>query len=196
MRNVGSLGFVSHIYCYLQPIAYILKVLYRIIFWGSLLFLAVFLWTVTIGQTINIDFRNYKTANDFYNVILGGAPIAILLTLFGTLKKRHDIVRKLLTIFATIGLTVLTFMFLLNNLFTIGFGAWTTFNIAYENKANPERQIREQRYDASAFGYGGDRIVEVKPLARLFWQVSLVDTTKIDKTQWIRVDREADVKFP
>ena len=173
-----------------------MKVLYRIIFWGSLLFLAVFLWTMTIGQTINFDFINHKTANDFYNVILGGTPIAILLTLFGTLKKHHDKERKLLTIFATIGLTVLTFMFLLNNLFTIGFGAWTTFNIAYENKTNPERQIREQRYDVGALGYGGDRIVEVKPFAGLFWQVSPVDTTKIDKTKWVRVDKEASVKFP
>jgi hypothetical protein len=66
-----------------------------------------------------------------------------LLTLSGTLKKRHDKTRKLLTIFATIGLTVLSFMFLLNNLFTMGFGSWTTFNIAYENKTHPERQIRE-----------------------------------------------------
>jgi len=126
---------------YLQPIAYMLKILYRIIFWGSLLFLTICLWTVTIGQSINIDFQNNNTANDFYNVILAGTPIAILLTLFGTLKKHQDKARNLITIFATIGLTVLTFMFLLNNLFTIGFGAWTTFNIAYENKTNPERQI-------------------------------------------------------
>ncbi len=104
--------------------------------------------------------------------------------------------RKLLTIFATIGLTVLTFMFLLNNLFTIGFGAWTTFNIAYENKANSDRQIREQRYDVGALGYGGNRIVEVKPFAELFWQVSSVDTTKIDTAKWKRVGKEADVKFP
>lgn len=173
-----------------------LKVLYRIIFWASFLFLAVFLWTVTIGQSINFEFRDHNTSNAFYNVILAGTPIAILLTLFGTLKKNHDKTRKLLTIFATIGLTVITSMFLLNNLFTIGFGAWTTFNIAYEDKTNPERQIREQQYDAGAFGYGGSRLVEVKPFAGLFWKISPIDTTKIDKTKWVRVDKEADVKFP
>jgi hypothetical protein len=173
-----------------------LKVLYKIIFLSSLLFLAVFLWTVTIGQSINFDFRDLKDANDFYNVILCGTPIAILLTLFGTLKKWHDKTRKIVTIFTTIGLTILTFMFLLNNLFTIGFGAWTTFNIAYEHKTNPERQIREQRYDVGALGYGSDRVVEVKPFAELFWQVSRVDTTKIDKSKWVRVDKKADIRFP
>jgi len=173
---------------FVKPVSNMLKVLYRIICWSSLLFLAVFLWTVTIGQTINFEFRNYKTANEFYNVILAGTPIAILLTLFGTVKRHHEKARKLLTIFATIGLTVLTFMFLLNNLFTIGFGAWTTFNITYENKTNPERQIREQRYDVGALGYGGNRVVEVKPFAGLFWQVSTVDTTKIDKAKWLRAN--------
>jgi len=87
-------------------------------------------------------------------------------------------------------------MFLLNHLFTIGFGAWTTFNIAYETKTNPEQQSREQRYDLGAFGYGSNRVVEVKPFAGLIWQVSPVDTAKIDKTIWIRVDKEADEKYP
>ena len=172
------------------------KIIFRVIFWSSLLFLAIFLWTITIGQIINYEFRDYKIAGDFYNIIFGGIPIAILLTLFGTLKKHHGKTRRILTIFATVGLTALTFMFLLNNLFTIGFGVWTTFNIAYEHKADFERQIREQRYDVGAFGYGGDRVVEVKPFAKLFWKVTPVDTTKIDKTKWKRVDKEADVKFP
>jgi hypothetical protein len=119
-----------------------------------------------------------------------------LLTLFGTLKKRHDKTRKLMSIFATIGVTVLTFMFLLNNLFTIGFGAWTTFNNAYEHKGNPNRQIREQRYDVGALGYGGDRVVEVNPFAGMFWKVSRIDTTTVNKTEWKRVDKEADVRFP
>jgi|SRR5688572_7530765 len=173
-----------------------LKVLYKLIFYCSLLFLAVFLWTVTVGQTINYEFRDNRTAGNFYNIILGGTPIAILLTLFGTLKRRYDMTRKLLTIFATVGLTLLTFMFLLYNLFTIGFGVWTTFNIAYEHKTNPKRQIREQRYDVGALGYGGSRIVEVKPFAGLFWNVSLVDTTKVDTSKWKRVDKEEGVKFP
>jgi hypothetical protein len=90
-------------------------------------------------------------------------PIAILLTLFGTIKKRHDVIRKFITIILTAALALLCFLFLLNNMFTIGFGAWTTFNIAYENKHDSEQQIREQRYDAGALGYGSKRVVEVKP---------------------------------
>ncbi len=87
-------------------------------------------------------------------------------------------------------------MYLLNNIFSIGFGAWTTFNIAYESRHNSEQQIREQRYDAGALGYGSNRVVEVEPFAGLFWKVTPVDTTKMDKSVWLRVDKEGEVKFP
>ena len=173
-----------------------LKVTFRLIFWISLSFLAISLWTLTIGQTLNYEFRNTKFESDFYYYIFTLTPIAILLTLFGTIKKRHDIIRKIMTIILTAGLALLCFFFLLNNMFSIGFGAWTTFNISYENKYNPDQQIREQRYDAGALGYGSSRVVTVKPFAGLFWKVTPVDTNKIDKVEWIRVDKEGDVKFP
>ena len=141
-------------------------------------------------------FRDTKIASDFYYYLFTWKPIAIALTPFGTIKKKHDIFRKALTAVLTITIAVLYFFYLLNNMFSIGFGAWSTFNIAYENRQQPERQIREQHYDAGALGYGGGRVVEVRPFAGLFWKVSPVDTTILDQTEWRRVDREADVKFP
>jgi len=173
-----------------------LRLLIRIIFWGSILFLAFFLWTVTLGQTINYEFRDNKLADEFYSLMLGGTPLVILLTLFGTFKKRHSATTKLLSILVTVGAAALTFMFLVSNLFTLGFGTWTTFNIAYEHERNPERQVREQRYDAGALGYGGNRIVEVRPFAGFFWKILPVDTTKLDKTEWRRIDQESDIRFP
>jgi hypothetical protein len=173
-----------------------LKVTFQLIFWISLIFLAVALWTLTVGQTLNYEFRNTKVESDFYYYIFTLTPVAILLTLFGTIKKQHDIIRKILTIILTAGLALFCFLFLLNNMFSIGFGAWTTFNIAYENKHNRDQQIREQRYDAGALGYGSTRVVAVKPFAGLFWKITPVDTTKIDKAKWIRLDKEGDVKFP
>ncbi|HYH14312.1 MAG TPA: hypothetical protein VD794_03775, partial [Flavisolibacter sp.] len=133
---------------------------------------------------------------NFYYYLFTCTPVAILLTLFGTIKKQHDIIRKVLIVVLTVTATVLCFMYLFSNMFTLGFGAWSTFNITYEHRKHPERQIREQRYDAGAFGYGGDRVVEVRPFAGLFWKVLPVDTTTIDKATWRRIDKEGDVKFP
>lgn len=173
-----------------------LKVTLRLIFRLSLLFLAISLWTLTIGQVLPYEFRDTKVASDFYYYLFTWTPIAILLTLTGTVKREHDIFKKVLTVVLTITIAVLCFFYLLNNMFSIGFGAWSTFNIAYESRQHPERQIREQRYDAGALGYGSDRVVEVRPFAGLFWKVSPVDTTVIDNTKWRRVDKEGDGKFP
>lgn len=173
-----------------------LKNLYQLIFWSSLCFLAVSTWALTFGQRVSYEFNNPDLSSDFYQVLFGGTPIAILLTLFGTLKMQQSSQGKLVTVFITLALSLFSFLFLLNNLFTIGFGGWTTFNIAYEYKTNPEIQIREQRYDVGALGYRGNRVVEVKPVAFLFWEVAPIDTTRMDKSLWKRVDKEGDIKFP
>lgn len=172
------------------------KVTFRFIFWISAIFLAISIWTLTVGRVLNYEFRNTRLESDFYYWIFTLTPIFILLTFFGTIKKRHGVFRKVLIIILTVSIAAFCFFYLLSNMLRIGFGAWTTFNIAYENKNNSEPQIREQRYDAGALGYGGYRVVEVKPFAILFWKVTPVDTTKIDKSDWKRVDKEGDLKFP
>ena len=62
----------------------------------------------------------------------------------------------------------------MKSMFIIGFGSWATFNIAYGNSYNPEQEIREQRHDAGALGYGGERVVEVKPFAIFFGKLLLL----------------------
>jgi hypothetical protein len=182
-------GIKTKPYCMLKKTS-------RLIFWISLIFLAISLWTITIGQTLNYEFRNIKFASNFYNIIFTWTPFTVLLTLFGTIKKRHEVIRKILTVITTAGVTLFTFLFLIGNMFTIGFGLWATTNIAYENKENVQRQIREQQYDAGALGYGNRRIVEVEPFACLFYKVTAIDTAKIDKTQWRLVNKEGSLKFP
>lgn len=161
-----------------------------------MLFLSISLCIITIGQALSYEFRNTDFGKEFYFYIFTLLPVAILLTLFGTIKRKHSVIRKTTTIILTAAFASFCFLFLLNNIFTIGFGAWKTFNIAYENKHAPEHQIIEQRYDIGALGYGDSRVVEVKPVAGIFWKVIKVDTNKIDKTNWMRVDKEGDVKFP
>jgi hypothetical protein len=88
-----------------------------------------------------------------------GTPIAILLTLFGSVKKPYSRKRKILTIIATGLLSIFSFFYIMGSMC-------------------------------------GRRVVEVKPFLLLFWKANPVDTVTIDKTQWIRIDKEGDVKFP
>jgi hypothetical protein len=85
--------------------------------------------------------------------------------------------------------------FLIKNLFKFGFGNWVTYSILYQHK-NDNRQILEQIYDIGALGYGEKRIVEIKPILNIWNKIELVDTNKIEKSEWIFVDKQGDIKFP
>ncbi|ELV7526282.1 hypothetical protein QMU91_002515 [Flavobacterium psychrophilum] len=180
------------------------KIISKTIFWLSIIFIIISIFSLTIGQKTNLEFINLELKNKFYNLIFLGFPIAIILTLFGTIRKKNEIIRNILTSIFTLGLGIFIFIFLVNSMFTIAFGAWVTIDVFYQKKNDDKIQIREQQYDLGALGYGNKkRIVEVKPSAILFYQITEIDTSKIDKTEWKIVSKENktweilnDIKFP
>jgi hypothetical protein len=159
------------------------------------MFIFISIYTFTIGQKINYEFSNNHVRGNFYNIIIQGFPIAILLTLFGTLKRENFKIKNFTIIISTLLIAILTFFAILNNIFLIGFGAWTTEKIVYRNKIN-QLEIKEQIFDNGAFGYGNKRIVKTKPFLKYWIYPTEIDTTKINKNEWIFVNEEGDIKFP
>jgi hypothetical protein len=76
-------------------------------------------------------------------------------------------------------------------------GDWKTQTILYSNKDHDCKTIEFQmRGDWYAFGYK-KRIVERKKIIPFFDYVTDVDTTKLDKTVWKRIDRKVNkLKLP
>lgn len=71
-------------------------------------------------------------------------------------------------------------------------GGWTNESILYRNKKDPNISINEQIWDAGALGSDRNtkRIVKLKPLLRYCYQVTFIDTTQLNKTDWIFVNEE------
>jgi hypothetical protein len=173
-----------------------IKSLRLTIFWLTIIFIIVALFALTIGQYLPVYFKNYKTQSNFYYLVFTGLPFAILLTLFGTLKREHSKYKNW-----TIGtLTVLSagfsFFILMFIMFTIGFGAWTNETILYRNNDDKNITINQQIFDIGALGYGGRRTVKLKPLFVIFQTVENIDITKIDKAKWTYVNEDGDIHFP
>lgn len=165
------------------------------IFWIAIAFILITIFSLTIGQKVSYEFADYKLSQNFYNIIMQGFPIAILLTLFGTLKKENTKIRNWSSIGVTILISILSFVLMINFIFNIGFGTWVTFATIYRHKTE-NKVIKDQRYDIGALGYGRYRIVELKSILKYWVLPTEVDTTKIDKSQWKFVNEEGDVKFP
>ncbi len=169
--------------------------IYKFIFWLAIIAIVISIFTLTIGQIIPIEFNNNTYQSDFYSFIYFGLPISIGLTLFGTIKRQNDKLRNLLIGFLSIVLSFICFFVLVNSMFSIGFGAWTNETILYRNIQNKKLTINQQIYDLGAFGYGKRRIAEINPFLKYFEIVKLIDTTKIDKTKWVKINEEGDLNF-
>ena len=165
-----------------------------LIFWSAITFIALTIFSLTIGQQVSYEFADDNLSRSFYNITMQGFPIAILLTLFGTLKKESTKIRNWTFIGATILTSILSFILMLSLIFKVGFGRWTTFAILYRHKTE-NKVIKDQRYDIGALGYGRERIVEIKPFLKYWISATEVDTTKIDKNQWKYVNEEGDIKW-
>ena len=64
-----------------------MQVIKKTIFWAAIVFIGLTIFTLTIGQILPYEFADYKLQHKYYDTIIQGLPIAVLLTLFGTLKK-------------------------------------------------------------------------------------------------------------
>ena len=122
-------------------------------------------------------------------------PIAILFTLFNTIKKENTKTKNWINLSITIFTSIISFALLVSLVFNIDFGSWITYSTIYKHKKE-NLTIKEQRYDIGALGYGRHRIVELKPILKFWVLPTEVDTTKINKNEWKFVNEEGDIKFP
>ena len=173
-----------------------MKRIQEIVKWLTLLFFVIVIYAMTIGQIIPIEFSNWHHTHLFYNIILLGLPIVILLTLVWALKKKRskkiNFIIGILTSIISVGI----FFVSIFSMFSFGFGAWINEEIIYEKKDDPEITINQQLWDIGALGYGGRRTVKLTPLLGIWNTVEKVDTSKIDIDNWILVQKEGDLKFP
>ncbi len=170
--------------------------IFKFIFWIAIIIIAISFFALTFGQIIPVEFNDNTNQSYFYNYMFFGLPISIGLTLFGTIKSQNSNLKNLLIVTSTIVLSVICFFVLVTSMFSIGFGAWTNEAILYRNKNNKELTINQQIYDLGAFGYGKRRMAEIKPFFNYFEIVKIIDTTKIDKSKWLKVNEEGDLHFP
>ena len=111
----------------------------------------------------------------------------ILLTLFGTLKKKDKPLEKFGKIIATIAGTTLIIFILVISIFT-DMCNWYDDKIIYENKnGNQKIIIRKYGCGSTDSGPPATEVHHVKYYSTLFISYVEIDTNSIDKTDWLEV---------
>jgi len=172
-----------------------ISIIKKTILWTAIVFIVLTFFSLTIGQILPYEFADNKVMHNFYDTIMQGLPVAILLTLFGTIKLENSKAKNWTFLGVTVLTSIISFVLMVSLIFKIGFGAWTTVTTIYRHKTE-DKVIKEQLFDVGALGYGGQRIVEIKPFLKFWISPTPIDTLTINKNEWEYVNEQGDIKFP
>jgi cytochrome c biogenesis factor len=170
----------------------IFKTFMKIILIVSIIFILISIFTFTIAQKTNYEFANWHLGQTFYNIIIPGFMFSILLTLCGTIKKHKSLKQNLATIGITIIGLIIGFFICTVISFSVGFISIANNNILFKNIKTPCITIVKQSIGQGAFGEDGHRIVKLEPFLKYWNKVELIDTSKINKTEWIFVNKKIE----
>ena len=154
--------------------------LFRLIFWISISFIIIGIFSLILSPNTNIEFKNNNIRDFFYFVVYGGITIAILLTLFGTIKKRNS---KLKNITITITTIVISGLFLIISFYlslTMKYIRVHYDEIIYQ-KISDNITIHKQEYTRGVYSPTKIRIVKLTPILFFWTKVEDIDTVEINK---------------
>ena len=168
------------------------------IFWLAIAFFISLFAGLILFSLFSLEFRKSSYGNDLYLYLIFLVPIALLLTMAGTIKKKNSKNKNWGIAGLTFFLAISVFVVMFSLLMQVSFGGWTNEKILYRNIKDKNISINQQIWDVGALGYDRDskRIVELKPIFNYFYQVKNIDTIKLDKNEWTFVNEEGDIRYP
>jgi hypothetical protein len=171
-----------------------LNIILKTIFWLTIVFAVLAIYALTFGQFSTFEFSDWKLRQQFYDNITQGLPIAVLLTLTRTIKRTNNKSKNIIIIFATILVSIVSVFIMVSVFFLVGFLTITNDTLLYKHKTNPTTIIMSQTIGQGALGADGYRIVKLEPFLNFWNKTTIIDTTIIDKSDWIFVNKKIDLR--
>ena len=166
----------------------------RTIFWLTLMFIALTIYSLTFGQSSSYEFADWRVSRKFYDTIMPGLLIAILLTLTGTIKRTNNKSKNIGIISLTVLTSVVGLFIMTSMIFSVGFLTITNDMTLYRSKTNPAITITLQTIGQGALGADGHRTVQLEPFLKFWNKVTLVVTTTINKSDWTFANEKIDFR--
>jgi len=163
----------------------------KIIYWTSLVLIFIFVIVPFAGQFTPLEFTNDNFQDSFEQLRFFGLPILVLLTLFGTIKRKDSAGTKTTKIVLTICISLFSVFFLFMTVFA-GMCRWTNNKILFENKNDKTTKIVLRDFGCGATDSGSPtyKVCKIKNISPFLIWVTSIDTTKIDRLIWQQVDNK------
>lgn len=170
--------------------ATLFNMLRKTIFWLTVVFISVAVFALTFAQASAYEFADWRLSRKFYDLIMAGLPVAVLLTLTGTIKRTNNKSKNITIVVATITGTIVTLFILVSMTFSVGFLTITNHTLLYRLRTNPNTTIMVQHVGQGAFGADGQRIVKLEPFLTIWNKTTIIDTAMINKEDWVFINEK------
>lgn len=163
--------------------------LLKLIYWASISLICFWILVAILGLFLPIEVTDNKIENTYYEIRFWGLPIAILLTLSGTIESNDASVSLGGEILATLFAAGISVFFMFMAMF-LGMCDWTTDRMFFENKQDRSIKIVERSFGCGATDSGSPihKIFKMTPVTKYFVWVTEIDTNSIDKSEWVRIE--------
>ena len=175
-----------------QKIIITMQKFLQVVHWASIIFLGFWVLIPILGNFIPLEFANKNSEHIYEMIRFYGLPIAAaLLILTGMIKRKHTLSIIVTKIILTIFVAVFSFYISVIDLFG-NMCSSTTHKVFFENKQNPSIKIVQRSYGCGAIDSSPSvpLVFKVREItSNLIW-VTDIDTTQIDKSEWIRIEKQ------
>lgn len=162
----------------------------KFLFWTSISLLCIIVLFTILRQFIHIEFVDPSNESNYEYICTYGISIAILLILKRTINKSDSTPIIIFKILLTGFISLASFFIIATIYFATGMCVWTTNKTVFENKMNPSISIVERNLGCGATDSGQPvykTFKVAKLIPQLIW-VAEIDTNKIDKAEWNRIN--------
>ena len=138
---------------------------------------------------LDLEFANDSVKSNYKEFMFVAVPVAILLTLTGTIKFKESIPVILGKVLATTVIAAFVVFLMIASVFS-DMCTWTNNEILFEHKTDPNTKIIQREFGCGAVDGGPptEGIYKVEYLTKYFIRPSLVDTSNINRNEWVMID--------
>ena len=142
-----------------------------------------------IRSIMDIEFATDSIKSDYREFLFFAVPIAILLTLFGTIKDKDKGSKIVGKVIGTIVLAAVTVFVMFMSIFA-DMCVWTNREVLYEHKNDSNTKIIVRDFGCGATDSGPPTIgiYKVRYFTNYFIRSTKIDTATIDKNEWTKIE--------
>lgn len=157
----------------------------KIVFWIAITFIGLWLLMPLLRWILDLEFATDSIKSEYKEFLFFTVPIALLLTLFGTIKSKDSRLKVVSKVFGTFVIVVITVLIMFISIF-YDMCSWTNRKILYESKNDLNTKIIARDFGCGATDSRPPRVGvhKVEYFTDYFIHTTEIDTAKIDKDEW------------